>query len=74
MAKHIATYPLYGTNPITGRIWKKRVGTGYINKPEQIEKERRRLYAVGHPFNIRWRNDECRAQYLEWLESEKAGA
>jgi hypothetical protein len=69
-AKHIATYPLYGSNPITGRIWKNRIGTGYINKPEQIEPERERLAKYGHPLNLRWRNEECRALYLEWIEAQ----
>jgi hypothetical protein len=69
-AKHIATYPLYGTNPITGAFWHKRVGTGYINKPEQVEAEEKRLRLRGHPFNIRWRNQECYADYIHWLESK----
>jgi hypothetical protein len=69
MSKHIATYPLYGSNPISGRVWtNNRVGTGYITKPEQIEAERQRLESRGHPLRLRWRNDECRAQYHEWLE------
>lgn len=67
MAKHIATYPLFGTNPLTGQIWNKRVGTGYISKPEQVEIERARLAKYGHPLRIRWRNAECEAEYYDWL-------
>jgi len=74
MTKHIATFPLYGSNPITGKIWNKRIGTGYINKPEQIEVERQRLARYGHPLKLRFRNDECRSQYHEWLERQEAGA
>lgn len=70
MAKHLATFPLFGTNPMTGRIWNKRVGTGYIQKPEQIEAESKHLAKYGHPLNLRWRNDECRAEYHEWLEAQ----
>lgn len=69
MSKHIATYPIYGTHPITGQVWNKRVGTGYINKPEQIEIQRERLARYGHPLKLRWRNEECRAEYFAWLEA-----
>lgn len=59
--KHIATYPLYGSNPITGAVWThKRVGTGYIYEPEDIAKKQADLAKYGHPLNLRWRNEECR--------------
>lgn len=72
MAKHIATYPIFGTNPITGQVWNKRVGTGYIYRPEQIEAEEIRLARCGHPLRLRWRNDECRADYAQWLADRAA--
>ena len=50
---HIATYALPG---ITGR----RVGTGYIYSPEEITSIREQFLKIGYPFNLRWRNDECR--------------
>lgn len=67
-AKHIATYPLYGTNPITGQVnTRKRVGTGYIYRPEQIENERNRLSRYGHPMRVKWRNEDCRREFLGWV-------
>ena len=59
-AKHIATYPLYGSNPITLRVQtRNRIGTGYIYDVADIEKIRQRLDKFGHPLRIRWRNAEC---------------
>ena len=69
--KHFATYPIYGTNPITGEVWNNRVGTGYITKFEQIEPERARLQRRGHPLNLRWRNDDCRRAYTDWLAAQE---
>lgn len=73
MGQHIATYPLYGTHPISLVVQtNKRIGTGYIYTHEQIDRERRRLDRYGHPLNLRWRNDECRTAYFDWLRSEAA--
>lgn len=63
-AKHIATYPIYGSNPISGHVWNKRVGTGYIYNVAQIATLRDRLSERGHPLKLRWRNEECRAAAL----------
>lgn len=74
MSKHIATYPIFGAHPITGQVWNKRVGTGYIHKPEQIAAERERLARYGHPLRLRWRNDECLADYQDWLSARDEAA
>lgn len=66
-AKHIATYPIFGTNPITGRIWNKRVGTGYLYTTIQIVNTAERLAKDDHPFKIRWRNEECRLAAMKPL-------
>jgi hypothetical protein len=58
--KHIATYPLYGSHPISLRVQtNNRVGTGYIYSADEIPALEERLGRVGHPLRIRWRNDEC---------------
>lgn len=60
-AKHIATYPLYGSNPLSLRVdTSNRVGTGYIYSVDQIDKIADQLGRYGHPLRIRWRNEECR--------------
>lgn len=76
MTKHIATYPLYGANPLTLRVnTKNRVGTGYIYRPEEISALEKKLAAIGHPFRIRWRNEECRRVATEVLmKVDGAGA
>ena len=72
MKKHIATYPLYGSNPLNLRVdTKNRVGTGYIYSADEIQKIEERLARAGHPLRIRWRNDECWAAAMETLEREK---
>ncbi len=59
--KHIATYPLYGSNPLSLRVdTRNRVGTGYIYSVDEIPALEGRLERVGHPLRIRWRNEECR--------------
>lgn len=66
--KHIATYPLYRTHPLSLAVMtgsRNRIGTGYLYSAEDIDKVRRRLAERGHPLHIRWRNDECRADYIE---------
>jgi len=66
--KHIATYPLYGTFPMTGKVnTRNRVGTGYIYSHEQIAEREAFLATRDHPLRLRWRNDECYAAYCEWL-------
>jgi hypothetical protein len=58
--KHIATYPLYGSNPLSLRVdTRNRVGTGYIYSADEIPAIEQRLAKYGHPFRIRWRNDDC---------------
>lgn len=58
--KHIATYPLYGSHPISLRVdTSNRLGTGYIYSAAEIPKLEERLARTGHPLRIRWRNDEC---------------
>lgn len=67
-AKHYATYPIYGTCPLTGRVrTNNRVGTGYITKFEQVAELQKRLAPRGHPLRLRWRNEECRREYLRWI-------
>ena len=72
-AKHYATYPIYGTNPLTGQVWNKRLGTGYVTKFEQIAALDRRLAERGHPFRLRWRNEQCRQEYLRWHAARVEG-
>lgn len=63
--KHIATYPLYGSNPISLRCnTSNRIGTGYIYSPDEIPGIEERLNKYGHPLRIRWRNEECRIAAL----------
>ena len=58
--KHIATYPLYGSQPISLRVdTRNRIGTGYIYSIDEIPALEERLNLRGHPLHIRWRNDEC---------------
>lgn len=65
--KHIATYPLYGSQPISLRIdTRNRIGTGYIYSPDEIAALEKRLTDCGHPLRIWWRNDECWRSALEW--------
>jgi len=53
--KHIATYPLFGSFPISGNIDTcRRIGTGFIHRVEEIEKTREHLEARGHPLRLRW--------------------
>ena len=54
--KHIATYAIYG------RVSGRRVATGYIYKPEEIDPIAATLTAHGQPFHLRWRNEACRTQ------------
>jgi hypothetical protein len=62
---HIATYPIYGSDPLSLRIdTRNRVGTGYIYSVDEISKIRARMDKYGHPLNIRWRNEECRIAAL----------
>lgn len=69
-AKHIATYPIYGTNPFTGRAMvNNRIGTGYIYSVDEISKKRAHLEQYGHPLRLRWRNDECWADALEQMKA-----
>ena len=69
--KHIATYPLYGSHPISLTVnTRNRVGTGYIYSVGEISKIRDRLERYGHPFNIRWRNDECWKAALSEMQSD----
>ena len=70
MADHLATYPLYGHHPITGRPWNRRIGTGYIQKPEGYQKAADRCAEMGVPFKPRWRNDKCRDEYFAWLKTQ----
>jgi hypothetical protein len=53
MSKHLASYALIG---VTGR----RHGTRFVFKPEDIK-------AVRSAPHFRWRNNDCRIEYLEWL-------
>jgi hypothetical protein len=76
MAEHIATYPLFAKtlrakcDPMIDE-WdtRNRVGTGYVYRPEQIREIEAKLDARGHPFRIRWRNDECLKIYQDWLKA-----
>lgn len=70
--KHIATYPMYRTHPLTGQVLtgsRNRIGTGYLYDAGDIEKQREHLAKYGHPLHIRWRNDECRRAYLQTAKS-----
>lgn len=68
--KHIATYPLYGTFPISGRVnTSNRVGTGYIYSPAEIDALEQRLESRGHPLRIRWRNEKCRVAAVTSTQS-----
>jgi hypothetical protein len=59
--QHIATYPLYGSHPISLRVdTSNRIGTGYIYSVDEIPKIQERLDKYGHPLRLRWRNEECR--------------
>jgi hypothetical protein len=51
--KHIATYALYGYSG-------KRIATGFIYSPSELQQVKDRLESQGHPFHLRWRNEDCR--------------
>ena len=75
-AKHIATYPLYasalsylcGGDPA---YTTRRVGTGYVYSVEDYYKVKHKLESRNHPFHPRWRNGQCRVDFLNAI-SEKA--
>ncbi len=67
--KHIATYPIYGTHPLSLRVMtNNRLGTGYIYENTDVPKLRDELLSKGHPFRIKWRNEECRQKYFYKLQ------
>ena len=71
--KHVSTYPLFGHHPLSIRVdTNNRVGTGYIYSFDQIAKEEARLAKYGHPMRLRWRNDECYADYCAWISERSA--
>lgn len=72
MTKHIATYPLYASNPITGATLRRRIGTGYIYRPEEIKERGAHLERYGHPLHLRWRNEECRQIALDFFANNLA--
>lgn len=72
-AKHLATYPIYGTHPITLAVTKRQVATGYIYDPKTYDRAARQMAKEGQPFRPRWRNDECRRQFEEMLRAEQSG-
>lgn len=54
-ARHLASFALIG---VTGR----RHGTRFVFKPEHIG-------AVHNNPYFKWRNDDARREYREWLEA-----
>ena len=68
--KHIATIPIYGTNPMTGTPTKVQVGTVYAYTVEDILKEQKSRARYGIPCRIRWRNEDCRREHAARLEED----
>lgn len=62
--KHVATFPLYATCPITLRVTRRRIGTGYIYDYADLVKREAEMARKGHPVHLRWRNEECRIRTL----------
>jgi hypothetical protein len=64
MKKHVATYPIYATAPVTLKVTRRRVGTGFIYSWAQLVAIREELAKRNHPLHVRWRNEECRRAAL----------
>ena len=69
--KHVATYPLYGSFPISGGYnTRNRIGTGYVYSFDDIDALEARLRSKGHPLRLRWRNDDVHTEFCAWANAK----